>query len=145
MRMWVTSRSEDKRAHASDLGVDAVFPSGARLPERVDIVLETVGAATWEHSIRSVRSGGTIVVSGATTGDAAPAQLSHIFFRQLNVVGSTMGTRSELASLLTMLGTTGVRPVVDTVIPVEEADEAFERLNAGGATGKIVLTWDAGA
>lgn len=142
MRMWVTSRSEEKRAHAAELGADAVFESGARLPERVDGVLETVGAATWEHSVRSVRSGGTIVVSGATTGDAAPAQLSHVFFRQLTVVGSTMGTRAELQSLVTMLATTGARPVVDTVVPVDEAEEAFERLAGGLSQGKVVLTWD---
>ena len=74
--------------------------SGERLPDRVDAVMETVGAATWSHSVNALRPGGTIVISGATSGDApAKAELTKIFFKQLRVVGSTMGTREELAQL----------------------------------------------
>ncbi len=69
-RVWVTGRSEEKREQALSLGADRAFESGERLPERVDAVMETVGQATWEHSIRSLKPGGTLVVSGATTGDA---------------------------------------------------------------------------
>jgi NADPH:quinone reductase-like Zn-dependent oxidoreductase len=144
LRVWVTSRSEDKRAAAAEAGAHATFPTGERLPDRVDAVIETVGAATWEHSVRSLRPGGVIVVSGATTGDASPALLHHVFFRQLRVVGSTMGTRDELVDLVRMLEATGARPVVDTTVPVDEAPEAFERLSQGGHHGKIVLTWDDG-
>jgi len=81
------------RAHAS------AFESGTRLPERVDVVIETVGEATWAHSLRAVRPGGRIVVSGATSGMNPPADLSRVFFKQLEVVGSTMGTREELRQL----------------------------------------------
>src|SRR5947209_121165 len=74
IRVWVTSRSEEKRAQAKALGADEAFESGARLPERVDAVMETTGEATWSHSVRSLKPGGKIVVSGATTGDAPPAE-----------------------------------------------------------------------
>src|SRR3954454_6222129 len=100
LRVWVTSRSPERRAHALELGAEQAFELGARLPERVDAVMETVGAATWAHSIRSLKAGGTVVVSGATTGDAKPAGLAHVYFRQLSVVGSTMGTLDELKQLL---------------------------------------------
>jgi NADPH:quinone reductase-like Zn-dependent oxidoreductase len=92
-RMWVTSREESKRAQALTIGADAVFEAGARLPERVDAVMENVGAATWSHSVKSLKPGGTVVICGATSGDAPPAELAQIFFRQLRVIGSTMGTR----------------------------------------------------
>ena len=96
----MTARSEEKRAQALELGADGAFESGARLPERVDVVIETVGKATWAHSLRSLKPGGTLVVSGATTGDSPPAELSRVFFLQLSVIGSTMGTRDELERLI---------------------------------------------
>src|SRR3954447_15621635 len=96
LRVWATSRSEEKRARALALGADAVFAPGARLPERVDAVMETVGAATWDHSLKALKPGGTLVISGATSGADPPASLNRIFFLQLSVVGSTMGTRDEL-------------------------------------------------
>src|SRR5215469_13020252 len=95
-RVWATSRSEAKRDRALALGADQVFPPGARLPERVDAVMETVGEATWAHSLRALKPGGAIVICGATSGSAPPADLSRVFFLQLSVVGSTMGTRDEL-------------------------------------------------
>ena len=96
-RMRVTSRDEAKGKRAVEIGADRAFGSGERLPERVDAVMETVGAATWSHSINSLNPGGTIVISGATSGDApAKAELTKIFFKQLRVIGSTMGTRREL-------------------------------------------------
>ncbi len=140
LRMWVTSRSEDKRARALELGADAAFETGARLPERVDGVLETVGEATWTHSVRSVRKLGTIVVSGGTSGRTAPLELPHLFFRQLNLVGSTMGTRQELRDLVAMLVTTGVRPAIDATYPLSDARQAYARLAAGDVFGKLVLT-----
>jgi len=139
-RVWVTSRDEAKRARAVELGAHEAFEPGARLPERVDAVMETVGAATWDHSLKSLRSGGTVVVAGATSGAEPPADLRRVFFRQLRVVGSTMGTRGELESLLRFLDVTGVRPAVDSVRPLAEARAAFERLAAGESFGKLVLT-----
>lgn len=138
-RMWATARTEDKRARALQIGADAVFSPGERLPERVDAVMETVGAATWEHSIRSTRPGGTIVVSGATSGANPPEDLTRVFFLQLRIVGSTMGNRHELQRLAQFCVTTGVRPVIDSVLPLARAREAFERMAAGDLYGKIVL------
>ena len=139
-RMWVTSRDEAKRAWAMTLGADAVFETGARLPDRVDAVLETVGAATWSHSLKSLRPGGTVVVSGATSGADPSAELNRVFFLQLRVVGSTMGTRDELEALARMLAQTGVRPTIDSVLPLREARTGFAKLDAGDVRGKIVFT-----
>lgn len=141
LRVWVTGRDEAKLARVLELGADAAFPSGARLPERVDAVMETVGAATWSHSVKSLRPGGTIVISGATSGPSpAAAELNRIFFLELKVVGSTMGDKDELAGLLSFCATTGVRPVIDTVLPLAGARDGFARLAAGDVFGKIVLT-----
>ncbi|MFN8157665.1 MAG: zinc-binding dehydrogenase [Candidatus Nanopelagicales bacterium] len=139
-RVWVTSRDEAKRARALELGAAEAFEPGARLPERVDAVIETVGEATWSHSLKSLRPGGTIVVSGATSGSNPPADLSRVFFLQLNVVGSTMGTRAELEALVSLLVDTGVRPTIDHVYDLRDARAAFERLASGDVVGKIVLT-----
>jgi NADPH:quinone reductase-like Zn-dependent oxidoreductase len=139
-RVWVTSRDEAKGSRAVELGAEQAFGSGERLPERVDAVLETVGAATWAHSMKSLKPGGTIVVSGATSGPNPPADLTRLFFLQLRVVGSTMGTRDELERLGRFLVTTGVRPVIDAVMPLEEAREGFERMASGELFGKVVFT-----
>jgi NADPH:quinone reductase-like Zn-dependent oxidoreductase len=139
-RVWVTSRSEVGRDLALRLGADAAFDSGARLPERVDWVMESVGRATWEHSVKSLRPGGTIVVTGATSGDATPAQLNHIFFRQLSVIGSTMGTRDELERLARFCVERDISPLIDRELPLTEAREAFTALTEGQISGKIVFT-----
>ena len=140
VRVWITSRSAQKRARALELGADRAFESGERLPERVDAVMETVGAATWSHSIKSLKPGGTVVVSGATSGDAPPAELTRIFFLQLSVVGSTMGTREELERLIRLCAETGVRPVIESVLPLLEARQGLEQLAGGETFGKIVFT-----
>jgi NADPH:quinone reductase-like Zn-dependent oxidoreductase len=139
-RVWVTSRSEAKRDAALKLGADKAFPAGARLPERVDVVMETVGQATWSHSIRSLKPGGRIVISGATSGDVPPAELTRIFFTQLSVVGSTMGTRGQLGRLLTFCEQTGTRPLIDRVLPLPEARDGFAVMIDGTHTGKIIFT-----
>ncbi|MBB4918786.1 zinc-binding dehydrogenase [Streptosporangium saharense] len=139
-RVWVTSRSEDKRRRALELGADQVFDSGARLPERVDAVMETVGQATWAHSLKALRPGGRIVVSGATSGAVPPADLNRVFFLQLSVVGSTMGTREQLGRLARFLEQTGARPVIDRVLPLAEARSGFAAMRDGDVFGKIVFT-----
>lgn len=138
-RVWVTSRDEAKRARAVELGAHQAFESGARLPERVDVVCETVGAATWSHSLRSLRPGGRIVVAGATSGSQPPADLSRVFFLQLSVIGSTMGTREELAQLISLCQVTGIRPLIDHVYPLADAAEALRQVASGDLFGKIVL------
>ena len=140
LRVWVTSRDEAKRRRAVELGAHEAFESGARLPERVDAVLETVGEATWRHSLGSLVPGGAIVVSGATSGADPPADLRRVFYRQLRILGSTMGTRDELAALVGLVEATGVRPLIDTVLPLAEAREAYARMAQGETFGKLVLT-----
>jgi NADPH:quinone reductase-like Zn-dependent oxidoreductase len=139
-RVWVTARSQEKREQALGLGADQAFEAGARLPERVDVVLETVGEATWAHSIRSLKPGGTLVVSGATTGDAPPAELRRMFFLQLSVVGSTMGTRDELERLIRFCIEKDIRPVIDRTLPLDQAREGFAAMLDGSFLGKIVFT-----
>lgn len=139
-RVWATSRSEAKRGRALELGADAAFEPGARLPERVDAVMETVGQATWSHSLKSLRPGGRIVVSGATSGQVPPAELNRVFFLQLSVVGSTMGTRDQLQRLARFLVKTGVRPKIDRVLPLTDAVEGFTAMAAGELFGKVVFT-----
>jgi NADPH:quinone reductase-like Zn-dependent oxidoreductase len=139
-RMWVTGRSEEKRQAALELGADQAFETGARLPARVDGVMETVGEATWSHSVRSLKPGGVIVTCGATTGFNPGAELNRIFFTQLSVVGSTMGTREELQQLIEMCRVTGLRPQIDVELPLTRAREGFERMLEGRTAGKIVFT-----
>lgn len=140
MRVWVTSRDEAKRARAVALGAHAAYETGARLPERVDAVFESVGEATWAHSLRALRPGGRVVVSGATSGPNPPADLNRVFFLQLEVVGSTMGTLAELRRLVAFLDASGTRPVVDRVFPLAQAREGFAALESGDVFGKIVFT-----
>jgi NADPH:quinone reductase-like Zn-dependent oxidoreductase len=139
-RVWATSRSERKREQALDLGADQVFPAGARLPERVDAVMETVGAATWSHSVKALRPGGRIVICGATSGPMPPAELTRIFFLQLSVVGSTMGTRDQLARLVRFCDQTGLRPRIDRALPLADAADGFAAMIDGDLFGKVVFT-----
>ena len=139
MEVWATSRDESKRDRALEIGAHQAFETGARLPGKVDAVLETVGKATWSSSMRALRPGGTLVVSGATSGADPSADLNRLFFLQLRVLGSTMGTRSELQELLSFCEVTGVRPLIDAVLPLADARQGFERLAAGDLFGKLVL------
>jgi NADPH:quinone reductase-like Zn-dependent oxidoreductase len=141
LQVSVTSRDEAKRARALEIGAHAAYETGARLPERVDAVMETVGAATWTHSLRSLRPGGTVVISGATSGpDPDKSELNRIFFLQLRVIGSTMGTSGELGQLVSFLDATGTKPLIDRTLPMTEARDGFAAMNDGDVFGKIVFT-----
>jgi NADPH:quinone reductase-like Zn-dependent oxidoreductase len=139
LHVTVTSRDEGKLQRAVDLGADAAVPTGERLPSRVDAVIETVGEATWSHSLKALEPGGVVVVAGATSGPNPPADLARVFFRQLRVVGSTMGTRDELERLVRFLDVTGTRPLVDEVFTFDRAPDAFQRMLDGELFGKLVL------
>ena len=139
LTVYATSRTETKRERALALGAAAAIEPGGRLPERVDAVIETVGKATWDHSLKSLRPGGVVVVSGATTGSDPPADLSRLYWRQLSVVGSSMGTRDELAAVCAMLHASGAQPVIDSVWPLERAPEAFDRLLSDERFGKVMV------
>ncbi|MEU1817459.1 zinc-binding dehydrogenase [Streptomyces roseifaciens] len=141
LRVFATSRDAAKRERAVELGAEGAYEPGARLPHRVDAVIETVGAATWSHSVKSLKPGGTLVISGATSGPNPPAaELNRIFFLELKVVGSTMGSKEELADLLSFCAAHGVRPVIDSVLPLDRAREGFEKMAGGDLFGKVVLT-----
>jgi NADPH:quinone reductase-like Zn-dependent oxidoreductase len=136
-RVYATSRDPDKRERIAALGASAVEP-GARLPERVDLVIETVGAATMDHSLKCCDRRARIVVSGATSGHLATVDLRRVFAMQLEILGSSMGTPEELEALLGLCAD-GLRPIIDSEFGLSEAGEAFGRLYAGDVFGKVVL------
>ncbi|MEQ3549870.1 zinc-binding dehydrogenase [Pseudonocardia nematodicida] len=138
-RVVATGRSEAKRALARELGACVAVEPGARLPERVDGVFDSVGRATWPHSVRALVPGGVLVTCGATTGEPDRTELQHIFIKHLRIVGTTMGTRAELADLVRFCVSTGVRPVVGARLPMTDAREAFASMRDGDTRGKTVL------
>ncbi|CAM3572891.1 zinc-binding dehydrogenase [Occultella aeris] len=146
IHVTVTSRDDAKLARARALGAHDAVASGTRIAP-VDAVLETVGEATWAHSLRSLRPGGVIAVAGATSGPAPSADLNRVFFRSLRVIGTTMGTLAELAAVRDAMVAAGIRPVLDSVHDFTDDDAgttavrtAFSRLASGAAFGKVVLT-----
>ncbi|MEV0805838.1 zinc-binding dehydrogenase [Micromonospora sp. NPDC050200] len=137
-RVYATSRDAGKRERIAALGATALEP-GARLPERVDVVIETVGEATFEHSLKSAAPMARIVVSGATAGHEPKVNLRRVFAMQLEILGTSMGTPDELTDLLTFCAEHEVRPVVDSVVPFSRVEDAFARLHSGDAFGKVVV------
>ncbi|GAA1734308.1 zinc-binding dehydrogenase [Luedemannella helvata] len=137
-RVYATSRVAGKRERAAELGAMAVEP-GARLPERVGVVIETVGAATLDHSLKCAAPGARIVVSGSTSGHLATIDLRRVFAMRLELLGASMGSRDELAALLRLCAEGRIRPVVDSVFPFGDARSAFERLSSGEVFGKVLL------
>jgi NADPH:quinone reductase-like Zn-dependent oxidoreductase len=140
LTVWATSRSADKRDRALEAGAHEVFEAGARLPGRVDAVIDSVGEATLDHSIKSTRPGGRVVLCGATSGMKATVELARVFFTQVDVVGSTMGSRTEFEQLLGFLVASGARPILDQVLPLEKAADGFARMVDGEVFGKVVFT-----
>jgi NADPH:quinone reductase-like Zn-dependent oxidoreductase len=146
----VTSSSEAKLERARELGADATVNHAtddvkARVQEATggrgaDVVVETVGEATWATSLQVAAPGGRITVCGATSGPNPPAALHRVWWKQLSILGSTMGTGKDFAGAYELVASGRARPVVDTVLPLEEIRAAHERLEAGEQLGKIVLT-----
>lgn len=137
-RVYATSRDPGKRERIAELGATAVEP-GLRLPERVDVVIESVGAPTFEHSMKCCAPGARIVVCGATGGHLATVDLRRVFAMRLDILGSTMGTGAELAALLDLLVETGVRPVIDSTYGFSAVADAFARLSSGAVFGKVAI------
>jgi len=135
----VTSRSEAKRQRAVELGAHEAIPTGEILREPVDIAVDTVGAATWRHSLRSVRPGGRVVTAGATTGSDTPLELPRIFFKQISIIGSTSGSRSDTTKMLRFMEAARLRPVIDSVHPLERIREAFARTLEPDLFGNVVV------
>ncbi|MGW0931432.1 zinc-binding dehydrogenase [Streptomyces sp. NPDC002644] len=143
-RVWATSRSPAKREAARALGAETTFPTGAPLPAPVDAVMESVGRATWSHSLRALRPGGTVVVTGATTGADPPALLNRIFWQELRVLGSTSGSPGELDHLVTFMRRKRLKPTVSLQLPFARAVEGFRAMERGELTGKVVFHWPDG-
>lgn len=140
MRVWVTSRDLSRGERAVEMGAHQAFTTGERLPDRVDAVMESVGAPTWSHSINALRPGGSLVICGTTAGDNPDhAELTKIFFKPLRVIGSTMGSRAELAALMNLLVNTGIRPTIDRTLPLADAREGLAAMVEGNLFGKVVI------
>lgn len=147
LTVLATSRDQAKRETAVELGAAAAFTTDREAVKQViaasdggvDAVLDTVGEATWDFSLRVVRPGGTVVVSGSTSGPNPPAQLNRIFWRQLTIAGSTMGTREELSRVVELCATGRLHPLVDSVRPLDDAAAAFAALAGGERRGKLIL------
>jgi NADPH:quinone reductase-like Zn-dependent oxidoreductase len=137
--VYATSRSEAKRSQAVAMGAEAAFDSSeAKWPVKADVVVESVGPATWEQSVRSLKPGGRLVVCGGTSGTKVEITLPRLFFGQFEIIGSSMGSYQEFAEV-TALVAQGVPVQVDEVFPLADYPKALERLEQGEQLGKIVL------
>ena len=145
-RTIVTSSSEEKLArveadvkvdHGAEDVVEAV--QAATEGRGADVVVEHVGEATWQRTLQAARPGGRIAVCGATSGPNPPAALHRIWWKQLTIYGSTMGTKADFEGAYELVASGKARPVIDEVFPLEEARAAHERMEAGEQLGKIVL------
>jgi len=149
-RVFVTSSSDDKLQKAKQIGADVLINYSTQEWDRevfkatnkrgVDVVFESVGAATWLKSIRSLKRGGRMVVIGATTGPHPQEEVGYIFWKQIEIIGSTMASQSEYRQVMKLVFRGDLKPVVDVVMPLERAREAHARLEKGEQFGKIVLT-----
>ncbi len=141
MRVWVTGRDPAKRERAvSELGADRAFEPGERLPERVDAAMESVGRATWTHSLRSLRPGGKLVVAGATSGMDIDPDLGRVFLNQIQILGAALGTVSELRRLIAFVDTHGIAPPVDSRHELGGALDGARRMLDGEVFGKVIVT-----
>lgn len=148
-RVYAVTSSPEKTEKARALGADwavdrtqqqwseAVFEATNR--RGVDLVLENVGAATWFDSLRSAKKGGRIVTYGATSGPRPQTDIRYIFWKQLSILGTTMSTRSEFYDVMNLVWQGKLKPVVDSVFPMEQAQAAYRRLQAGEQFGKVVI------
>lgn len=143
-KVIVTSRNEGKRKLAKELGADVVLDTSADWPkalagEMVDLVIDSVGRATFNRSLEVLKKGGRIVVFGATTDDTVDLNLREFFYGQYQLLGSTMGSRQELRGMLQHLENFQVHPVVDQLFPLERAQNAFDHLAEGKQFGKVAI------
>src|SRR5690625_4635753 len=143
-RVIVTSRSETKRKQAKELGADIVLDTNSDWPEElkeetIDLVIDSVGRATFNRSLEVLKRGGTIVVFGATTDDVVDLNLREFFYGQYKLLGSTMGSRQELYAMLELIENHNIRPVVDKTFDLEQAQKAMDYLEQGNQFGKVAI------
>jgi zinc-binding alcohol dehydrogenase/oxidoreductase len=143
-RVIVTSRSESKRNRALELGADIAIDSSSDWKrhlknEKIDIVIETVGAVTFNKSLHQLRKGGTMVTFGASAGDEVSLNIRHFFYGQYNLLGTTMGSRDEFREMLAFVSRYHIKPVIDKVFPLSEVRNAIEYLDEAEQFGKIAI------
>jgi len=138
--VWVTSRTAKGRELAERLGAHRTFDANQRLPRKVQAVVDHIGPASWEHSMASVARGGTVVITGGTTGFNVTLPLLPMLSEQLTVCGSIMGTLQDMKNLLSFLVGTGITPEIGQTLPMERAEEALRAMWNGETRGKTVLT-----
>jgi NADPH:quinone reductase-like Zn-dependent oxidoreductase len=138
--VWATSRTREGRELAERLGAHRTFASGEKIPRRVEAVMDSVGQATWPHTLESVGRGGTVVTMGVTTGSDPKANLVRLFVEQITVAGTVMGTREDMNNLIQFVIITGIKPAIGQVLPMERAKEGFQVMVEGRAHGKTVFT-----
>lgn len=138
--VWATSRHEEGRALAEKLGAHRTFNSNEQLPHRVQAVVDNVGPASWEHSIASVARGGTVVITGVTTGLEVALPLLPMLSEQITVCGSIMGRLQDMKDLMSFIIEAGIRPAIGQVLPMEQAEVAFRAMVEGRTHGKTVFT-----
>ena len=135
----VTSRDEAKRAQALQMGaVSAINSADAKWPVQADVVIESVGPATWDKSVRSLAPGGRMVVCGGTSGSSAEINIPRLFFKQYEIIGSSMGSYEEFDQLLAIINN-GLPIAIDNVYAFQDYEQALSRLERGDQLGKIVL------
>jgi zinc-binding alcohol dehydrogenase/oxidoreductase len=139
-QVYGTSRDQAKRQRAVELGAAGAFDSGEDFPVKADVVFENVGAATWDRSLKSLAPGGRLVTCGGTAGSKVEISLPRLFFKQHEIIGSTMGSYAEFDQVTKLVAGGRVPVVVDETFPVADFPQALERLERGDQLGKIVLT-----
>jgi NADPH:quinone reductase-like Zn-dependent oxidoreductase len=149
-RVIATSHSDEKLERARALGADVLINYARaewekevfRLTNKrgADVVVDAIGEATWLKSLRALRRGGRLITYGATTGPNPPAEIRYIFWKQLEIIGTTMSSQGEFLDVMKLVFQRRLKPVVDCVLPLERAAEAHERLASNEQFGKIVLT-----
>jgi NADPH:quinone reductase-like Zn-dependent oxidoreductase len=137
--VYGTSRDEAKRARAVALGAVDAFDSGEEFPVKADVVFENVGGATWDRSLRALAPGGRLVTCGGTAGSKVELSLPRLFFKQHEIIGSTMGSYAEFDQVTRLVATGDVPVVVDDALPLAEFPDALARLERGDQLGKLVL------
>ncbi len=138
--VWVTSRSATGRDLAERLGAHRTFGSNEALPRKVQAIVDNIGPASWEHSMGSVARGGTIVITGLTTGPEVKLALLPMLGDQITVCGSIMGTLRDMKRMITFIISAGIKPEIGEVLPMERALEAFREMWRGETHGKTVFT-----
>lgn len=140
IEVWATSRTREGRELAERLGAHRTFASGEKLPRRVEAVMDSVGKATWPHTLESVARGGTVVTMGITTGNDPSANLRRLCVEQITVAGTIMGTLEDMNHLIQFVISTGIKPAIGQVLPMEKAKEGFRGMVEDRAHGKTVFT-----